>query len=77
MITKITKKFQTTIPKKVRKKLKLESFDLIEWRIKKNEVIIRPVDMPFLKYKARIHVEKGDVRKDIEKARELMVEKFK
>ncbi len=77
MITKISKKFQTTIPKKVRQLLKLDMNDLIEWEVKNNEVIIRPVSMPFLKYQASIRVGKGDILQDIEKAKELMIEKYK
>lgn len=77
MISKITSKFQTTIPKGIRNYLKLDASDALEWEIEQNRVIIRSVEKDFLYYKNYIHVADGNTRMDIEKAREKMAEKYK
>lgn len=77
MISKITSKFQTTIPKDVRKYLKLDISDALEWEVEKGEVTIRPLEKGFLKYKNYFHVPDGDNRADIEKARAKVAAKYK
>lgn len=50
--SRLTKKFQTTIPARVRKVLALRQGDLIGFEIKDGEVILRrasPVDVAFAK----------------------------
>ena len=76
MISKITSKYQTTIPKKIRNKFKLRISDTIEWKIEDNKVIVEPSEMPFLKYKASIKVASGNVKEDILKARKHRSEKY-
>ena len=66
MISKITSKHQTTIPKAVRKRLKLKVSDLIEWKLDGNRVIVLPVTQEFLKYKNSVVVGRGNIRRDIE-----------
>lgn len=77
MISKITSKYQTTIPAKIRKLLKLNISDSIEWKIEKGKIVVEAVENRFLKYKATVKISKGDIRKDIEKARESMIQKYR
>jgi len=77
MISKVTSKYQTTIPTKIRRLLKIEVSDSIEWKVEKGKVIIEPVENSFLKYRASVKGKSNDIRADIEKAREMMVEKYK
>ncbi|MDG6026827.1 MAG: AbrB/MazE/SpoVT family DNA-binding domain-containing protein [Candidatus Brocadia sp.] len=77
MKSKITSKFQITIPREIRKKLHLSISDSIEWKIKENRIFIEPADKPFLKYKGSIKVESGNIKEDILEARKLWILKNK
>lgn len=77
MISKITSKYQTTIPKKIRSKFKLNVSDTIEWKIDGDKVIVEPSGKPFLKHKARIKVSPGNTKDDIHKARKIRAENYK
>ncbi len=49
--SRLTKKFQTTIPQAIRKELGLKSGDIIHFELRKGEAIIRketPLDRAFL-----------------------------
>jgi AbrB family looped-hinge helix DNA binding protein len=72
MKSKITPKYQVTIPRKIREKLKLRVSDTIEWKIQDNCVYIERVNNPFLKYKGIIKVGTGDVKEDIIKSRKKL-----
>jgi len=75
MKSKITSKFQTTIPKVIREKLKLSVNDSIDWKMKDGNAIVEPVHKPFLKYRGSIGVGAGDIDEDIRKAKEVIAEK--
>ena len=75
MKSKVTSKFQTTIPKRVRERLKLSVEDLIDWDLEGGEVIVRPVAKPFLDYKGKFAVGQGDIEEDIRKAQRSIAEK--
>lgn len=77
MKSRITSKYQTTIPRKIRDRLNLSVSDLIEWRIEKNKVLVMPVNKPFLKYKGSIKIKSGNIKEDIIKARRIRVLKEK
>jgi len=77
MKSKITSKFQVTIPKKVRERLKLSVEDLIDWDMEGGEVIVRPVAKPFLDYRGKFAVGAGTIDDDIRKARHAIAEKAK
>ena len=68
MKSKITDKFQITIPKQVREKLKLSRSDYLEWKFEKGYVIVEPVYDSILNYKGKVKVGKGSIEKDIKKA---------
>ena len=77
MKTKITDKYQITIPKEIRKKMNLSRKDSIEWTTEKGKIIIKPVKKEFLKYRGCIQVGEGDIEVDIRTARKMMAEKGK
>jgi AbrB family looped-hinge helix DNA binding protein len=70
----ITSKYQTTIPKKVREKLKLAVNDSLEWKVVKGQMVVYPIQKRFLLRRNTICVGRGDPRMDIEKAREGIAE---
>ena len=77
MISKITSKYQTTIPAKIRRMLKLNVSDSIEWKMENGKIIIEPVENSFLKHRSTVKTPPGNIRDDIERARDSMVKKYK
>ena len=69
MQSSITSKYQITIPKGVREKLKLSVHDAIEWKIEDDKVVVYPVQQRFLQYRNSVRVGPGEIRDDIEEAR--------
>ncbi len=65
MKSKITSKYQTTIPKEIRNRLNLSVSDSIEWKIEKDKILVEPVNKSFLKYKGSIKIESGNIKEDI------------
>jgi AbrB family looped-hinge helix DNA binding protein len=74
--TVLTSKFQTTIPKAVRKLLGLEINDTLELRVEAGKAVIVPARTDFLANRGKIKVGSGDVLSDIEKARSIRLEKY-
>ncbi len=77
MKSKITSKYQTTIPREVRDRLNLSISDSIEWKIEKDKILVEPVNKPFLKYKGSIKIKSGNIRKDVLLSRKMRVLKKK
>ena len=77
MKSKITSKYQTTIPREIRDRLNLSVSDSIEWKIEKDKILVGPVNKPFLKYKGSIKIKSGNIKEDIVKARRIRVLKGK
>ena len=73
----ITSKFQTTIPKAVRENLKLSVRDSLEWKIEKGKVVIYPSQKKFLQYRNAVKTGRGNISADIERARNLRMEKYR
>jgi AbrB family looped-hinge helix DNA binding protein len=73
--SKITDKYQITVPKKIRDLLKLDKKDLLEWKVEDGKVVVEPVAKPFLHYRGSIEVGPGNIEEDIEKARQAMAGK--
>ncbi len=73
----ITSKYQITIPKSVREKLKLSVHDAIEWKIEDDKVVVYPVQQRFLQYKNSVQVGAGEIRDDIQAARVELAEKYR
>lgn len=66
--SKITSKYQITIPKEIRDSLKLSMQDVIEWSIDEQGVHIESADKPFLKYRGFLKEGSTDIKSDIKKA---------
>ena len=73
----ITSKFQTTIPKDVREKLKLSIHDTLEWKVDKGRIVVLPVHKKFLTHRNRIKTGPGNIESDIQRARKKRVEKYR
>lgn len=67
----MTSKFQITIPREIRDRMKLGVSDVIEWNIDKDGIRLEPAEKPFLKFHGYFDAEIGSVDEDIQKAREL------
>lgn len=76
MKSKITSKYQVTIPREIRQQLKLHVSDAIEWKVEDSRVYVEPVSKPFLRHKAAIKVGPGDIEADIQKAREERARRY-
>jgi bifunctional DNA-binding transcriptional regulator/antitoxin component of YhaV-PrlF toxin-antitoxin module len=73
----IASKFQTRIPKAVRENLKLSIRDSLEWRIEKGKVVIHPSQKKFLEYRNAVKTGRGDISAEIDRARNLRMEKYR
>lgn len=71
MQTVITSKFQTTIPKKIREKLKLLVNDSLEWRVESGKIILEPLHKGFLLRKNSVKTGVGDIDEDIAQAKRI------
>jgi len=77
MKSKITSKYQTTIPKAIRINLGLSVKDALEWKVENGQVILYPAKRNFLKYRNSVKTGQGDIAGDIEAARNLRMEKYR
>jgi len=77
MKSRITSKFQVTIPREIRAMLKLRVSDSIDWRIVDSKVVVEPLKKPFLKYRAVVKVGVGDIRRDVTEARRRRAERYR
>jgi len=73
----ITAKFQITIPKDVRERLKLSIHDTLEWKIDRGKIVVLPVQKKFLKYRNRIKTGPGKIEDDIKQARQDRITKYR
>ena len=73
----ITSKFQTTIPKFIRERLKLSIHDTLEWKVHRGKIVIFPVQKKFLQYRNRIKTGPGKIENDIDMARKQRVGKYR
>jgi len=73
----ITSKFQTTVPKDVRERLKLSIHDTLEWKIDRGKIVVLPVQKKFLEYRNKIKTGPGKIEEDIKQARKQRVEKYR
>ena len=67
--SKITAKYQTTVPKLVRDELGLGPSDYLQWRIEAGEARVTPASHAFLEHRSKIQVGPGSVLDDIRRAR--------
>ncbi|PJZ75300.1 AbrB/MazE/SpoVT family DNA-binding domain-containing protein [Leptospira neocaledonica] len=74
--SKITSKYQITIPKEIRDSLKLSMEDVIEWSIDEQGIHIESANKPFLKYKGFLNKGSSDTKSDIKKAWEERAKRY-
>ncbi len=68
--SKITAKYQVTVPKEVRERLKLEAADAIKWSSGEDgRIYVTTAEQPILKWAGSIRVGPGDVVEDVKQAR--------
>ncbi len=77
MKSKITSKYQTTIPREIRDRLNLSVSDSIEWKVEKNKIFVETVNKLFLKYKGSIKTKSGNIKEDILRSRKMRILKKK
>jgi AbrB family looped-hinge helix DNA binding protein len=69
--SKITAKYQTTVPKLVRDELGLGPSDYLQWEVVAGEARVSPASHAFLEHRSKIQVGPGSVLDDIRGARRL------
>jgi AbrB family looped-hinge helix DNA binding protein len=70
-VSKITSKYQTTVPKEVRERLSIHAEDSLEWEIQNGEVIVRPAESRLSRWAGFIKVGTGSTVVDVKQARRL------
>ncbi|HEY0510740.1 MAG TPA: AbrB family transcriptional regulator [Thermoanaerobaculia bacterium] len=68
----ITVKYQTTVPKEVREKLKVGPSDVLQWEVIGDHARVTVAPADFLSLQGRFKVGAGDPVEDVRRARELM-----
>lgn len=76
MRSKITSKYQITLPKEIRQRLNVDVSDILEWHLTPHGVLVEPAKRPFLEFAGAINVGKGDVVADLKRARQRMAERY-
>lgn len=69
MTSKVTSKYQVTIPKNIRERLHLSVNSAIEWSIQAGKITVTKADAPFLARRGTLKVGKGNIESDIEQAK--------
>jgi AbrB family looped-hinge helix DNA binding protein len=68
----LTAKYQTTIPKEVREKLRAEPGDVLHWEMAGDHARVTVAPRDFLSLKGRFKVGPGDPVEDVHRARDLI-----
>jgi bifunctional DNA-binding transcriptional regulator/antitoxin component of YhaV-PrlF toxin-antitoxin module len=68
----ITVKYQTTVPKEVREKLKVGPSDVLQWEVVGDHARVTVTSTDLLSLKGRFKVGAGDPVEDVKRARERM-----
>ena len=77
MISKVTSKYQVTVPREVRAALKLEIADSLEWTLQDGKAIVQPAAKSFLRYRAAVKTGPGNIARDIRRARIIRAQKVR
>ena len=75
--SKITSKYQTTIPKVIRENLNLSVSDTLNWEIDKGKIVVRKNKNQFLTYRNTVKTGQGDIEFDRELAKKIRMEKYR
>ncbi|MGA2262469.1 MAG: AbrB/MazE/SpoVT family DNA-binding domain-containing protein [Acidobacteriota bacterium] len=77
MISKISSKYQVTIPREVRSALKLEIADSLEWTLRDGKAVVQSAAKSFLRYRAMVKAGPGNIAEDICRARMIRAQKVR
>ena len=77
MRSKITSKYQITVPKEVREALKLEATDLLEWEVGEGGIKVHAAEKPFLALKGMLNRGSGDLKGDVKRAWEERAARYR
>lgn len=69
MKSMVTTKYQTTIPKSVRKSMGIAVNDALEWTLENGKLVVYPLRSKFLDYRNEVKVGSGNIAEDIQRAR--------
>lgn len=75
--SKITSKYQTTIPKVIRENFNLSVSDTLNWEIDKGKIVVRKNKNQFLTYRNTVKTGQGDIEFDRELAKKIRMEKYR
>ena len=67
--SRLSKKYQTTVPRKVRDELDLEPGDVLLWEVVHGVARVRPATQAFLAQRGSIEVGSGSTVEDVRRAR--------
>ena len=70
-VSKITSKFQTTVPKDVREKLSIRADDSLEWTVIDGNAIVRPATSRLYRWIGYAKIGRGSTVEDVKKARAM------
>ena len=68
-VSKITSKYQTTVPKEVRRELSVSEEDSLEWKVQDGAAFVRPAASRLLHWVGSIKVGKGSTVQDVKNVR--------
>ena len=76
--SKVTAKYQVTIPREVREQLRLKVADALQWKSGDDgRIYVTAAGVPMARYKSAFKVGRGDIHDDVEKARRAMGDRFR
>lgn len=70
-VSKITSKFQTTVPKDVREKLSIRVEDSLEWTVVDGTAVVRPATSRIYRWIGYAKVGRGSTVEDVKKGRRM------
>ena len=70
-VSRITSKFQTTVPKDVREKLSIRADDSLEWTVIDGNAIVRQATSRLYRWIGYAKIGRGSTVEDVRKARAM------
>lgn len=70
-VSKITSKFQTTVPKEVRERLSIGADDSLDWEVRNGLAVVRPATSRLFRWAGYIKVGSGSTVRDVKRSRSM------
>jgi len=70
-VSRITSKYQTTVPKEVRERLSIGAADSLEWEIRNGSAVVRPATSRLSRWAGIVKVGPGSTVNDVKLARRM------